>query len=1552
MANVTVSVTETALNVSTTLSNITVTDSDGGQTFNVTTIASNIAVTAPVTNVVISETAGVDPGEVRSYISNVSPILYDATSGVISFDSNASFNGKTTDDLAEGSTNLYFTDSRARAAISNTAPILYDSVTGVISIDNAAIDIANSNVTLKEFHETVYDNGNISGAVTFDLHNGTIHKARLTGNVSSITFANVTAGSGITLLLQQDTIGNWVIDTAGLTNWEFAANVKVIDNQPSSNSIIAVLYDGSTYKSSWYKFDDAAAVDLSNNTTSDLAEGTNLYFTAARARGNVSATDAGGLGSFTYSNVTGVFTYTGPSDSDVRTLISATSPITYSNSTGVIGLSSTANITTTGNISGGYFIGNGSLLTGVTSLTNAQVVAYISTQPLTVGGNLQVNGNINATGNINYQNVTDLYVTDQKITLNSNAATNANVEIISNRPTATNTMLKWNEQATRWEFTNDGSTYYPIPASTTDLAEGTNLYYTTARANSAIGAYSGSMNNLVNISASGIINTDTLSAVTGNLELKTTLLNPKTYLRLLSTDVSGFYSEYGFRLVTDVSNAYNQWQFTDSGETYTPGKITAYGDIQGYNFLGNGSQLTGLTTTQVTEGTNLYYSNTRVNAFIQDNITTSDIDEGTNLYWTTDRGNTNSNAWLTTKTTSDLAEGSNLYFTTDRANSAIAAYQGTINTAGNITTSANVEGQYILGNGAFLTGITSGGTVTQIDTGENLTGGPITTTGTIGMANALANVNSVTAETGVNFTVNSTNKTVFTEVINGTTTNTANINGDGYAVYTAGSWQADPRFSYSGAGNLKTVVTYNGVTTAGSNAITGINDIWNFNEDTSLSLSDILTGYLGFNYFVTSGSPFPTGTYVTSVDAGNSIVYMSQNAIASVDFADSLGYYFGSGAYDSSTGQGVLFTSDDDWQVGNAQTINITYATTGSFGYPATGFTPSDFDYYTIGSASDYSLTGDISSFFNGRTQLEAPRTVFNAPRGMIIGEGELTNRAENDPLPSFGLNVMWDGLANTTADYAGQNPITQILLKQYTDNSLTDTQGLYGAGPRLLFTTSQGNKNQTTSQTYPRINTELGRITWWSPSQFFPNLSTIAPPAYISVVTNRDMTGTHNGGVGMYLSASPNTNQGRRGLFIAHQLGDTLIASSNATSTGPSKPITFAPTWTSTSAASTGAGNAVAQFNNTMGATNYQWANINYDNATGKTGSRLSITNGASTVAGRNGNLVLALDRNDNSAGFGDKEWAFKLQPASNDLVLTEDDVVRVTVSGGTVTATAFIGDGSDLTDVRAKTVEEKVINKSGGTLPKGTPVYATGGVTADALWVAACDASNAATMPCIGVLSTELANDAEGRAIVVGTISGVDTSAFTAGDSIYIAVGGGYANVAPAGEANIVQFLGTVTRVDASVGGGVVNIDAPRNEENLNSGNIFIGNGSNVTITKPLTTAITDANVKLKQFAETVVSLGNVSGDISANLDVATGSIFQVTTGGALTINSLTNAVAGTSATIIITQGATTGTLSSTMKFAGGSKTLSTNTGDIDIISVFYDGTTYYATLSKGYA
>ncbi len=53
-------------------------------------------------------------------------------------------------------------------------------------------------------------------------------------------------------------------------------------------------------------------------TTKEITEKDNLYYTDARARAAVSIVDASGDGSFAYNNLTGVFTYTGPSAAETR----------------------------------------------------------------------------------------------------------------------------------------------------------------------------------------------------------------------------------------------------------------------------------------------------------------------------------------------------------------------------------------------------------------------------------------------------------------------------------------------------------------------------------------------------------------------------------------------------------------------------------------------------------------------------------------------------------------------------------------------------------------------------------------------------------------------------------------------------------------------------------------------------------------------------------------------------------------------------------------------------------------------------------------------------------------------------------------------------------------------------------------------------------------------------------------------------------------------------------------------------------------------------------
>lgn len=114
--------------------------------------------------------------------------------------------------------------------------------------------------------------------------------------------------------------------------------------------------------------------------------------------------------------------------------------------------------------------------------------------------------------------------------------------------------------------------------------------------------------------------------------------------------------------------------------------------------------------------------------------------------------------------------------------------------------------------------------------------------------------------------------------------------------------------------------------------------------------------------------------------------------------------------------------------------------------------------------------------------------------------------------------------------------------------------------------------------------------------------------------------------------------------------------------------------------------------------------------------------------------------------------------------------------------------------------------------------------------------------------------------------------------------------------------------------------------------------------------TGGVLSSTLTLKGLNETVVNLGSASGTIS--IDVTQGTVFKLTASGSITIDGLANATTGSSATIIIQQDATgSRALSSTMKFLGGTKTLSTAANAIDVINVFWDGTNYLATIGKDF-
>ncbi len=131
--------------------------------------------------------------------------------------------------------------------------------------------------------------------------------------------------------------------------------------------------------------------------TSDIEEGSNLYYTDARARAAISVTDNGGDGSLSYNSSTGVISYTGPSAAEVRAHLSAGTGVSYSNGQFSIGqaVGTTDNVTfANGTFTGDLSVtGNVSIGGSITVAQSASVAANFAGNVMTLSGDLTVEGN-------------------------------------------------------------------------------------------------------------------------------------------------------------------------------------------------------------------------------------------------------------------------------------------------------------------------------------------------------------------------------------------------------------------------------------------------------------------------------------------------------------------------------------------------------------------------------------------------------------------------------------------------------------------------------------------------------------------------------------------------------------------------------------------------------------------------------------------------------------------------------------------------------------------------------------------------------------------------------------------------------------------------------------------------------------------------------------------------------------------------------------------------------------------------------------------------------
>ena len=205
--------------------------------------------TAPLQYDNTSGLFSIDDLQLYAKFDATAPLQYDNTTGLFSIDENALFSGKTTDDLTEGVTNLYYTDQRVNDYIINNGLDF-----NAEKVDDRVAVLIQNGTGITFTYDDVADT--------------------LTPTVSLTPFDTDALSEGATNLYYTDQRVNDYIIANGL---DF--NAEKVDDQ-----VALLLQDGPGITFNYLDGSGTLTptINLSPFTTTDLAEGTNLYYTDNR----------------------------------------------------------------------------------------------------------------------------------------------------------------------------------------------------------------------------------------------------------------------------------------------------------------------------------------------------------------------------------------------------------------------------------------------------------------------------------------------------------------------------------------------------------------------------------------------------------------------------------------------------------------------------------------------------------------------------------------------------------------------------------------------------------------------------------------------------------------------------------------------------------------------------------------------------------------------------------------------------------------------------------------------------------------------------------------------------------------------------------------------------------------------------------------------------------------------------------------------------------------------------------------------------------------------
>ena len=520
-----------------------------------------------VDGAISSGTGALDTDAIPEGLSN---LYYTTTRANTDFDTRLAI--KTTDDLTEG-TNLYYTDARADARA---------------TLRITAADIGN----LNNVSGTAPSNGDFllydSGASEF-------------APVAFATEVNTYADARISVASIQD-----------------LSDVDGVDTPANGDTLV---YDGSDFGFVNFNSETNSLFDIrfATKSTTDLAEGTNLYYTDARVDARLSG---GSLGSLT---TTGNIDVGGNITVDGDLTVLGTTTTVLSESTRI-----NENV---------LYLNEGGDATITNAVGNGSTVTYTADNSYSTGYTVNVTG----------VNPSSFNVTDATVT-----AADATSFTISS--TVTDTYVSGG--------TADGHAHVNVDLGWAGAYDDGTYQHAGLFRDATDGRFKVFDSYIPEPSASPDINTGHASFSLADFQAENVHLNSAPTLSNHATTkayVDSAVSSGTGALDTDdipegVSNLY-----------YTDARADARADIR----------IAAADTDDLNEGlTNLYYTSARANTDFDTRLATKDtgdLAEGSNLYYTTTRANTDFDTRLATKSTTNLTEGTNLYYTNARADARIVA---------------------------------------------------------------------------------------------------------------------------------------------------------------------------------------------------------------------------------------------------------------------------------------------------------------------------------------------------------------------------------------------------------------------------------------------------------------------------------------------------------------------------------------------------------------------------------------------------------------------------------------------------------------------------------------------------------------------------------------------------------------------------------------------------------------------------------------------------------------------------------------------------------------